>query len=402
MEIAKHTNTHLTYCTNIHPGEQWEEVLEQLKSNLPELKSRLSPDRPFGVGLRLSAEAADELLSGENLAEFKRWLEDEGLYIFTMNGFPYGSFHGEKVKDDVYKPDWTSLKRLEYTLNLARILAELLPEGIDGGISTSPISYKPWLKDSEKEEIFRISSRQLAEVAYELDNIREEQRKELHIDIEPEPDCLLENTRETIDYFENWLYKAGAAHLAVEHALSQEEAILMIRRHIRICYDTCHFAVEYEEPAEAIERFKNAGIDIGKVQISAALKVDLSNPSNSAEEVSSKLKPFEEDTYLHQVIERHGDGTFKHYPDLSDALRDGELSEAKEWRIHYHVPIFVDKFGHLNSTQDDIIRSLDLLMEGECNHFEIETYTWEVLPSELKENLLDSIEREFRWVLDQI
>lgn len=402
MEVGKDPNTHLTYCTNIHPGETWDEVFSTLKSNLPELKSRLAPDQPFGVGLRLSAAAAKVLLEEENLGEFKKWLANENLYVFTMNGFPFGNFHGGRVKDNVYKPDWTNRERLEYTLNLAEILADLLPNGIDGGISTSPISYKPWLKKSEYEEVFRISSRHLAEVAFHLAEIKKEHGKELHIDIEPEPDCLIENTKETIDFFQDWLFKAGAAHLAVEHALSQDEAVQMLRDHIRVCYDTCHFAVEYEDPKEAIEQFEEAGIKIGKVQISAALKVELGDSADENEAVMTKLKQFEEDTYLHQVLEQKTDGTLSHYPDLSEALATDSNELAEEWRIHFHVPIFVNEYGVLNSTQDDIVRSLEQLIGGQCTHFEIETYTWDVLPAALKENLLDSIEREFRWTLEQI
>ncbi|MFH5833600.1 metabolite traffic protein EboE [Halalkalibaculum sp. DA3122] len=402
MKLGNPPNTHLTYCTNIHPGETWEEVFNQLKSNLPELKNRLSPEQSFGVGLRLSARAAEELLEGKRLDDFKSWLSDEDLYVFTMNGFPFGSFHGECVKDNVYKPDWTNQERLEYTLNLARVLAELLPGDMDGGISTSPISYKPWLKDSQREDVFRVSSRNLAEVAFALAEIREKEGKELHIDIEPEPDCLIENSAETIDFFENWLFKAGAAHLAAGHGQSQDEAVELIRRHIRVCYDTCHFAVEYEDPAEAIQQFRQAGIRIGKVQISAALKVDLNDSIGYTEDVVSKLKQFEEDTYLHQVIERRSGSELFHYPDLSEALNAGHISEADEWRIHFHVPIFIKEYGILHSTQDDIVRSLEQLAGDGCTHFEIETYTWDVLPADLKENLLDSIEREFRWTLEQV
>ncbi|MDR8391870.1 metabolite traffic protein EboE [Aliifodinibius sp. S!AR15-10] len=398
MKVGKDQDKHLTYCTNIHPGESWEEVLIQLKANLPELKSRLSPDKSFGVGLRLSEEAAGDLLEGDRLESFKEWLEEENLYVFTMNGFPYGSFHGERVKDNVYKPDWTDRKRLEYTINLAEILAELLPEDIDGGISTSPLSYKPWLEEVEYEEVFRISSRHLAEVAFKLAQIEQQQGKELHIDIEPEPDCLIENTQETVDFFQHWLFKAGAAQLAVDHSFSQEEAVNLLKRHIRVCYDTCHFAVEYEDPKEAIEQFRDAGIKIGKVQISAALKVAF---DDNYDRVSSKLKQFEEDTYLHQVIERNSEDSLKHYPDLGEALFADINTEVNEWRIHFHVPIFVDQFDMLSSTQDDIVHSLELFRDDECSHFEIETYTWDVLPPELKENIRDSIEREYRWTLEQ-
>ena len=145
MEISE--NLHLTYCSNIHSGESWDEIFDALKKNIPQIKKTISPDKKFGIGLRLSAQAAEILLSENYLSDFKKWLNENECYVFTMNGFPYGNFHGEAVKDEVYKPDWSSDYRLNYTLDLINILAELIPENSEGGISTSPISYKPWVKD---------------------------------------------------------------------------------------------------------------------------------------------------------------------------------------------------------------------------------------------------------------
>ncbi|MEX0995039.1 MAG: metabolite traffic protein EboE [Balneolaceae bacterium] len=276
MELEKYPGCHLTYCTNVHPGESWQEVWIQLKENLPELKRRLSPGKPFGIGLRLSADAAVELLESDKLNRFKEWLTQEGLYVFTLNGFPYGSFHRQRVKDRVYMPDWRTDERVEYTSNLIAILAELLPENLDGGISTSPLSYKYWLDEqAEKQEVFRISSKNFAHLALEMANIQNDRGCELHLDIEPEPDCLIENSRETIDYFLNWLLPVGSEYLLEEFGIPEEKAIDILLNHIRLCYDTCHFAVEYEDPVQAIENLSEAGIRIGKTQISAALKVAL-------------------------------------------------------------------------------------------------------------------------------
>lgn len=404
MQLANHPKTHLTYCTNIHSGEHWDEVRNQLKKHVPELKKRIAPDKPFGIGLRLSAIAAEELLKGDRLIQLKDWLQREGLYVFTMNGFPYGSFHHQRVKDHVYQPDWQTDERLEYTLNLIKILSSLLPEGIDGGISTSPLSYKPWLSNStEREEVFQTSSRKLAQAAHAMAQINEKQGRELHLDIEPEPDCLLENTRETVAFFTDWLYPKGSNYLVDKYGLSHAEAVEMLKTHIAVCYDTCHFAVEYEDPRHTIKQFREADIRIGKVQISAALKVALAGSEAHRKTILTQLKSFEESTYLHQVIARKSDGSLTHYPDLPEALPALAQSDAQEWRIHYHVPIFTDQFDALNTTQDEIIKSLEILLEtDECNHFEIETYTWEVLPEELKVDITHSIEREYRWALNCI
>ncbi|MCW9707805.1 metabolite traffic protein EboE [Fodinibius salsisoli] len=403
MQLSNHPSFHLTYCTNIHPGEKWDQVFQQLKTHVPGLKKRLAPQQPFGIGLRLSAQAAATLRSDNKLNEFKDWLADEDCYVFTMNGFPYGNFHRQRVKDLVYTPDWRTEERVEYTINLAHILAELLPNDVEGGISTSPISYKYWLQQPcLEEQAFRKGSINLARVAALLADIREEHGKLIHIDIEPEPDCLLENTQETVDFFTEWLFPVGAAYLMEHHNYSFEEAKQLLKDHIQLCYDTCHFAVEYEEPSEALQQIHEAGIKVGKTQISAALKVILPEAAKDRQSIQKELQKFEESTYLHQVVERRTDGSINQYRDLDTALPHIFDSDAREWRIHYHVPIFIDQFNQLTSTQEDISKSLDFLKENNlCQHFEIETYTWDVLPEELKKTPVDSIEREFEWVLTE-
>ncbi|MFW6157429.1 MAG: metabolite traffic protein EboE [Balneolaceae bacterium] len=403
LQLPEQSGIHLSYCTNIHPGESWNDVFQQLKDNLPALKKRLAPDAPFGIGLRLSAKAAETLLQKEMMDAFRDWLDRENLYVFTMNGFPYGSFHGERVKDRVYKPDWRTEERVQYSIDLAQVLAKLLGEGAEGSISTSPLSYKQWLPDaSTRREVLLQSSRNMARVALEMDRIKKETGAELHLDIEPEPDCLIENTDETVSYFNDWLIPEGGRFLEKQSGHSSAEAEQIIRDHIQVCYDTCHFSVEYEEPEEALRRFAKEGIGIGKVQVSAALKV-LLGEAHQREAVKKRLHDFAEDVYLHQVIERRDDGSLHHYPDLPEALPGIENPGAQEWRIHYHVPVFLDHFQELQSTRDDIVRSLDYLKKEQfSNHIEVETYTWSVLPDEMRTNLLSSIERELRWTMQEL
>ena len=402
MKIGTDGGFHLTYCTNIHPGEGWREVFANLEKYIPELKARLSPGQPFGIGLRLANLAARELLEGDALAQFQTWLSEQDLYVFTLNGFPYGGFHHQVVKDQVYAPDWSKQERLDYTLRLVKILAALLPEGMDGGISTLPLSYKPWLtaQESKHSWLLKDASLHLAIVAAEMVRIREETGKLLHLDIEPEPDGLIENAAEVIDFYKEWLLPIAGACLAERLGISQESAEARLLEHVRVCYDTCHFAVEYEDPASVFARFQAAGIRIGKIQISAAVRVMLPGDSQQRSIVVERLRPFAESTYLHQVIERHVDGTLHHYPDLVTALPQLEQSAACEWRTHFHVPIFIRDYQILHSTQDDIVSVLELLQKNHaCKHLEIETYTWDVLPKEMKIDLLASIQREYEWVL---
>ncbi|MDF5708892.1 MAG: metabolite traffic protein EboE [Nostoc sp. S4] len=403
MKITKN-NFYLTYCSNIHPGETWVEVFANLQKYIPELKSRLSPTEPFGIGLRLANAAAKELLEKNNLAQFQEWLTQEDLYVFTLNGFPYGGFHHQVVKDQVYAPDWSKQERLNYTLNLTQILANLLPTGLDGGISTLPLSYKPWWEDQASFEIvLKNSCFNLASLVAEMICIREKTGKLLHIDLEPEPDGLIENTSEIIDFFQNWLLPIGGNYLSEKLNIEQSLAETKLLEHIRICYDTCHFSVEYEQPNSVFTRLQSAGIKIGKIQISAAIQVKIPAEVEKRSLIVERLRPFAESTYLHQVIERRNDGTLYHYPDLITALPHLEQSLAQEWRTHFHVPIFIHDYQILQSTQDDIATVLHLLQTNHaCSHLEIETYTWDVLPSDMKIDLLTSIEREYDWVLKEL
>ena len=405
MKITKDSNFNLTYCSNIHPGESWLEVFANLEKYVPNLKLRLSPTEPFGIGLRLADAAAKQLLESNDLAKFQAWLTKEDLYVFTLNGFPYGGFHRQVVKDQVYAPDWSTQERVNYTLNLTKILATLLPEGLDGGISTLPLSYKPWWQKDQAsfDTVLKNSCLNIALVVVEMIRICEETGKILHIDLEPEPDGLIENTSEVIDFYQNWLLPIGGNYLSEKLNIEQHLAETKLLEHVRLCYDTCHFSVEYEQPQSVFARLESAGIKIGKVQISAAIKVKIPAEIEKRSLIVERLRPFAESTYLHQVIERRSDGTLHHYPDLITALPHLEQSLAEEWRTHFHVPIFIHDYQILQSTQDDIATVLHLLQTNNaCSHLEIETYTWDVLPSEIKIDLLTSIQREYEWVLKLI
>ncbi|WKN41853.1 metabolite traffic protein EboE [Tunicatimonas pelagia] len=395
---------HLTYCTNIHPGESWEEVDQSLKTYVPTIKTAVAPDQPFGIGLRLSQQAGEELARPADLAAFQEWLAENNCYVFTMNGFPYGGFHRQVVKDQVHQPDWTTPERSVYTQQMFAILAKLLPSDMDGGISTSPLSYKYWHADEQaREQVFEKSTDHLVQIVAGLYQLRQETGKLLHLDIEPEPDGTLEDTQEVIDYFNDWLLPQGIPILQQQLGLSPNAAEACIKTHIQLCYDVCHFAVVYEKPKETFQRWQEEGIRIGKIQISAALKADLPSDKTDRQPVIQAFESLVESTYLHQVVARQTNGQLLHYPDLPDALKHISKPEVTEWRTHFHVPLFVPSYGVLNSTQDAIREVLSILNEiPVTQHLEVETYTWEVLPKEIQLGLDQSIIRELEWVRNLI
>ena len=383
------SNGILGYCSNIHPGEHWEDHFEELKTHIPKVKAAVCPDKPFGFGLRIANKASIDLIqSSDKIEQLKSWLKAENLFIYTLNGFPYGGFHHSKVKDDVHRPDWTTKDRLEYTKRLAQILVQLIPEDLEtAGISTSPLSYKFWWKANEMPEAFRTSTKHIVELALFLNEIKQNTGKSIHVDIEPEPDGLLGNHRDFVNWFEEDLLKTNAAY----------ESIL--REHVQICFDVCHYGVCFDSIEESLNELKAKGIRVGKIQISSALKVDLSENFESRIET---LKKYKEPIYLHQVRAINEKNDIIEFDDLNIALEQLN-SNYKEARVHFHVPIFLENYENIGSTQAEIIESLKYQkLHQITKQLEIETYTWGVLPSEFQKPIEESIAREVQWVLNQL
>ncbi|KAA6441679.1 xylose isomerase [Dyadobacter flavalbus] len=387
---------HLTYCSNIHPGEKWADHFRSLRENIPYIREQLAGNEPFGLGLRIANDASVELFKPEVLAEFKSWLQENNVYVFVINGFPYSGFHNTVVKDDVHTPDWTTTDRLVYTIRLFNILATLLPEGMHGGVSTPPLSYRLWWKtDEEKHGAVETATSHILHLLDKLIIIENETGKSLHLDIEPEPDGILDNTTDFVNWYRDVLLPKGIAHLERTNGFSASQARETILKHIQLCYDICHAAVGYEQPEEILQSLAETGIQVGRIQVSSALKVNFSNEK----EIKLKaIENFNEPVYLHQVVARNSDNSKKHYPDLDKALSDWNENQ-EEWRVHFHVPLFINTYGVLESTQDDIIKTLALHREKSFSSFlEVETYTWGVLPEDMQKPIGESIVREIEWV----
>jgi len=389
---------HLSYCTNIHPGPDWDTTLSNLKKYVPAIKANLAADAPFGLGLRLSNQSSLELGHDKNLIDFKHWLSDQDCYVFTMNGFPYGNFHDEPVKDKVHLPDWTDKDRLSYTKRLFEQLAFLIPEELEAGISTSPISYKHWFRtESKKKTALRTACEQLAELTLFLRELEQNTGSYLHLDIEPEPDGFLENTSDVLVFYKEYLLPIGSPVLMKALGISKNRAEELLLRYICICYDICHFSLAYEEPETTFSQWRAAGIGVGKIQISAALKI---LAGENMEGIWNSLARFDEPTYLHQATQRTKNGTHT-FGDLPQLLN--EKPDFEELRAHFHVPVFLESFDNLHSTQDHILKVFSCLQKRDITrHLEVETYTWEVLPAELKTEIGESVSREIRWVLNHL
>ncbi len=356
-------DSHLTYCTNIHAGESWAEVRANLERHTLAVKQRVSPDDELAVGLRLSARAARELSDPDALAELHRFLDVNDLYVITINAFPYGDFHGTRVKEQVYLPDWLDDERVAYTLLVAELLHDLMPPGLFGSISTVPGCFRARDGDARKiADNLRRAADQLWSAGCLLA-------------LEPEPACLLETIDEAISFI-------------AEHDLTSAR--------VGICLDACHAAVEYEDLPAALAKLRAHAIPIAKVQLSCGLRVAPVDATARAE-----LARFADDVYLHQTVARRGDALAR-YVDLPDALADP--AAADEWRIHFHVPIFRESLGRFASTQPFLEQLLAEHRRSPIStHLEVETYTWDVLPAEYRaEPIEDAIARELAWVKERL
>jgi sugar phosphate isomerase/epimerase len=395
VKLSGSGNRHLTYCTNIHPGESWTEVRENLARYLLPVREQVAPGKPFGVGLRLSGRAARELGEGDHLAELGSFLGEHDLYVFTINGFPHGAFHGRPVKEEVYRPDWLEEERLGYSNQLADLLSALLPEGMEGTISTVPGAFAP--RVGGDDDSARIAAR-IARHVHHLLRLEEATGRRIALALEPEPCCHVETVDQAVRLFEHQIFgRPGVETLARDAGLSPAAAETALRRHVGLCFDTCHMAVEFEDPAAALGRITAAGIRLLKVQVSAGLRADLGGGDDAA--IRRALERFADDVYLHQVVERRPDGAMRRYIDLPDALAAPCASvERREWRVHFHVPLFYARLGLFESTQAYVREALDLLRNAECEHFEVETYTWDVLPEEYRSSgIVSAVARELVW-----
>ena len=353
----------LCYSMNVHPGEGLDDVLAALERFVVPLRERLRVEGPFAVGLRLANRAAEETES--RAGELKDTLDRHGLVAVTVNAFPYGDFHGERVKEDVYRPDWSQSSRALYTLRAAVALAAVNERGAHVSLSTVPLSYKAW-----RPSMNAVTNRYV-DMINSLQAVERKSGVRVSLGLEPEPFCLLETAREAVDWWVGHLMPACRASFG-------RGAEDLARNHLSVCLDTCHHAVRWEDVNEVIDLYQEHEIPISKIQLSSALEA----PS------TDELAPFAEPRYLHQVVAQGGEA--RDDIDVGGPRIEGPV------RCHFLVPVHKEEVGGLKTTRDEMVKGLRLDVT-DC--LEIETYTWDVLP--LKEGeLLDSLEAEYRFVLD--
>ena len=357
----------ISYCANVHPGKSFDDVRDGLERYTAELRRRLGCTQ--AVGLWMAASAVEEATAAAApVDDLAGWLREHDLLCYTMNAFPLGNFHARRVKQQVFLPDWTSEDRYDFTCRVARILTRLLPEGIEGSISTSPCAFKALHPPGRGPDVY--FERLIAAASY-LADIHSRTGRLIRLAIEPEPGCVLETTSEVVEFFHAlWAHVAGRP---------EQDAV---GEHLGVCYDVCHQSVEHESVTESLGELERAGIRIVKVHITCAL--ELADPRDA--EARQQLAQFVEERYLHQTFARAADGHLLRLADLTvEHASDPpeEWLEAGSWRVHFHVPVHRERLGLLHTTRSQLVEALRRVAQLDyAPHLEIETYTWNILPTE--------------------
>ena len=389
---------HLTYSTLVHPGDNWEQMWASLNTYLPKVKARFAGNKRFGVSLRLSADSAETLVNSQAERDrLKKFLTDHDMYLYTVNAFPYGAFKGTVVKEQVYEPDWRSEERTRYTMNVASVLADVCPAGIAPSIQSAPLGFKPRVTGGE---VVTSYTDHVLRVVAHLVALEAKTGRTVTLALEPEPYCFLETTDETIAYFAGHLYSGAAAESLGRLAqIPVAEAHGALRRHLGVVFDICHQAVEYENIAENLQKLVDAGIPIFKLQEAAALHMP-----QVTQAIVDTLKRYAKTIYLTQTVEKKN-GKLTRFLNLEDAFAAWEQdSGPREWRTHFHVPVFLDDLGPFRTTRFAIEEALRFHKKKLLSRqLEIETYTWDVLPETLKTgDIVDYVCRELEWVRGQL
>jgi sugar phosphate isomerase/epimerase len=397
MDLGKGLG-HLTYSTLVHPADDWEQIWQSLNTYVPKVKERFAGNQRFGVSLRLSAKSAETLANSKaERDKLRKFLDDQNMYLYTVNAFVYGHFKGNVVKEQVYEPDWRSEERTQYTMNVASVVADIAPADVLPSIQTSPLGFKPRVTGPDVVQSYTDN---VLRVTKHLIELEAKTGVTVTLGLEPEPYCFLETTDETVDYFTNHLYSgASAEKLAKMSGLPISEAITALRKHVGIVYDICHLAVEYEDITQSLQKLVDAGVPIVKLQEAAALHMP-----EVTQQVVDTLKRYSKTIYLTQTIEKR-DGKFTKYLNLEDAFAAWEKSPGpREWRTHIHVPVFLDDLGQFRTTRFAIADALKFHKQRPLSrHLEVETYTWDMLPDSLKTgDIVEYVCRELDWVRGQL
>ena len=389
---------HLTYSTLVHPADDWEQLWKSVNTYLPQVKARMAPNQKFGVCLRTSAPSAAALSADPSKrADLKQFFADNDLYLYTANAFVYGVFKKQIIKEDVYEPDWRTEDRVEYTMQVASLLAHLAPDGIEPSIQSAPLGFKPRVTGEDVVEAYTTN---VIRVVAHLVKLHKETGKVVTLGLEPEPRCFLETTDETVEYFTKTLFSGETAkRLAKLTGLNEADAATAMRKHMGVVFDIGHQAVGFEHIPTSLQKLVDNDVQIVKLQEAASMYM----PGVTQKTVDA-LQAFAKTIYLSQTCQKK-DGKTTWFMNLEDAFEDWYKNPGpRDWRTHFHVPVFLNDLGAFGTTRYALEEALAFHKKTPLSaHLEIETYTWDVLPDHLKTgDIVEYVCREMDWVKGQL
>jgi hypothetical protein len=389
---------HLTYSTLVHPGDDWDQIWASVNKYLPAVKANVAPSEKFGVCLRLAAPSVEAIAADAGkVGDLKHFFNDNDLYLYTANAFVYGVFKNQVIKEQVYEPDWATEDRTTYTMKVADILAALAPEGINPSIQTAPLGFKPKVTGDDVVDTYTTN---VIRVVSHLIELKKKTGKTVTLGLEPEPRCYLETTDETITYFKNHLFSGRTAQrLAKMAGINEADAAQAMRDYTGVVFDIGHQSVGFEDIPTSLQKLVDAGVQITKLQEAASMSM----PRVTKETIDA-LQAYAKTVYLSQTCQMK-DGKTEWFLNLEDAFEDFYKDPTpREWRTHFHVPVFLDDLGPFRTTRFALEQALAFHKKTPTSaHLEIETYTWDVLPAHLKTgDIVEYVTREIEWVKSQV
>lgn len=366
------STVHLGYSSTVHPAEDLDGVIAELDGCASMVRQEL--DVPLlGVGLWFASTLADRLAnSPAAINKLRRALKRNQLEGVTLNGIAHSASKDNVVGTKLYCPDWTEPERLRYTLDLVDVLAVLLPRDASyGSISTIPLAWRaPWSKarDAAAQKAFE-------RLDWHLERTEQRTGRKIRVAVEPEPGCVLEMIPQAAGWLSRYASPYGGAS------------------RIGLGFDTCHLAVQFEEPADAFETLWRAGVDVVKAQLASAPQ--LVDPSDMAGR--RRLADLGDPKYLRQVREWCG-------PGVDDVDLAYQLSGHAAWRMHAHLPAHCslpDPLSTTNAVLEDCLTRLVGCGQPLTHHLESETYAWTRKPR-TPETLAKKIARELSWLRDRL
>lgn len=377
----------LMYCSNIFKVKKLRDLIKSLT-----IYTEIIKEKKVALSLCLSNALAIEMEKKKSINFFKKWLKKKNATLYSINGFVYKNFHKKNIKSNIHYPDWTSNLRFNYTKKLIKILNRFLPKCKTGSISSSPISYDGWINYKYKDYVFFKSAKNISKILLHLMNIK---KKIIHLDIEPEPSCLINNFKMFIIFFKKWLIPFARKYLYNLKKISGRKSDFLIKKYIRLCYDISHFSVNFENHGKILQILKKEKIKIGKVQISSALEINVFKNIKIKENIIKNLAKISISPFLHQTVEKNKK-TIRIYNDLPNISNIFFKNTNSILRIHCHVPIYKTQYKNIKTTINETRKVLKMLIKTKnIKHFEIESYTYINI---IKKDAFDSIAKEYKCI----